>query len=391
MTDQDLATRPRLSILVTEDWFFYGHWLALFAYVRDHGFDVQVICRTKDHRERIEKEGFSVTHIEIERSSLNVFNDFNLLWQLRRELLGQKTDILINIAMKPILYGSLAAWLARIPVTINLFAGLGYLFSSQEFKARLVKPVGLVGLRLANQLSKAFVITPNTDDLDILRKVRIAQIERSQVISGNGIDISRFKNSIKAAKQENSVTFAIAARMIADKGLVQLVDAFRLVRDRIGSDVAVPKLLLAGEPDMGNPTSISREILDAWGKEEGITWLGYYDDIRDLWAQTDVAILPSRREGLPVSLMEAAACGLPMIATDVTGCRDVVKDGETGLLVPLDDVIELSDAMERLLRDPVERQRMGKAARADIEERFALNVIGEQLTILSRQLLSQAD
>ena len=390
MTDQESTTKPQLTILVTEDWFFYGHWQALFAYVRERGFDVHVICRTRDCRESIEKAGFSVTHIEIERSSLNVWNDFKLLWQLRRELLSQKTDILLNIAMKPILYGSLAAWMSRLPATINLFAGLGYLFSSQDVKAKIVKPVALSGLRLACKLSKAFVVTPNTDDLAILQKAGIVPTSRSQVIPGNGIDVSRFQISDKDKDQDSSVTFAIAARMIADKGLVQLVDAFRLLRDRIDPDAATPKLILAGEPDSGNPTSIPRETLEMWDKEEGITWIGYCDDIRSLWAQADVAILPSRREGLPVSLMEAAACGLPMIATDVTGCRDVVRDGKTGLLVPLDNVIELSDAMERLLRDPAERLAMGQAARTDMETNFALNVIGDQLTDLCHQLIDQA-
>jgi glycosyltransferase involved in cell wall biosynthesis len=145
-------------------------------------------------------------------------------------------------------------------------------------------------------------------------------------------------------------------------------------------------LLLAGTPDPANPASISEAEAKTWSSEPGITWLGHVDDISTVWAQTHIAVLPSRREGLPKSLLEAAACGRPMIATDVPGCREVVIPGETGILVPVDDPQALAAAIEQLATSPELRARFGAAARRMVVERFSADAIGRAIVDLYQRL-----
>ena len=147
------------------------------------------------------------------------------------------------------------------------------------------------------------------------------------------------------------------------------------------------RLLIAGTPDPANPASVSQAEAASWDKEPGITCLGHVDDIAGLWARAHVAVLPSRREGLPLSLMEAAACGRAMIASDVPGCREIVIHEQTGLLFPVDDAAALADAMERLSRTPDLRARYAKAARDLVVEKFAADIIGRQTVALYRRML----
>jgi len=182
------------------------------------------------------------------------------------------------------------------------------------------------------------------------------------------------------------LTAAFVGRLLEDKGIRSLIAAHRLLREK---GVAV-SLLLAGTPDPANPASAPIEEIEAWSREPGITWLGHVSDIRTVWARAHIAVLPSRREGLPKSLLEAAACGRPMVATDVPGCREVVIPGETGLLVPVDDPQALAAAIERLIGAPDLRARYGQAARQRTVSEFSAAAIGEATSALYRRLTAPA-
>jgi glycosyltransferase involved in cell wall biosynthesis len=181
------------------------------------------------------------------------------------------------------------------------------------------------------------------------------------------------------------ITVAFVGRLLADKGIRTLIRAHALLRQR-GSKV---ELLIAGTPDPANPASVSEQEASGWRQQPGITWLGHVEDISTVWARAHIAVLPSRREGLPMSLLEAAACGRPMIATDVPGCREIVRPGETGLLVPFDDDRALADAIERLAQSPEQRERFGAAARSLVVERFSAAAIGRQTVDLYRGLTNE--
>jgi glycosyltransferase involved in cell wall biosynthesis len=175
---------------------------------------------------------------------------------------------------------------------------------------------------------------------------------------------------------------AFVGRLLADKGIHTLVAAQRIVHQH--ADV---RLLIAGLPDAANPASVTDQEALAFGREPGVTWLGHVDDIAGLWARSHVAVLPSRREGLPKSLLEAAACGRPMIATDVPGCREIVLPDRTGLLVPFDDAPALAGAILKLAAAPELRAQYGAAARRLAVERFSAEAIGQQTVELYRRVV----
>ena len=200
------------------------------------------------------------------------------------------------------------------------------------------------------------------------------------LIPGSGVDTNRFT---PIPEPDGPPTFGFVGRLLNDKGIRTLLAAHRLLRARMPE----ARLLIAGTPDPANPASVTEAEAKSWNEQPGVAWLGHVDDIACLWAQAHVAILPSRREGLPLSLMEAAACGRAMIASDVPGCREIVIHEETGLLFPVDDAPALAEAMARLAADPQLRARCATAARRLVCEKFAAGIIGHQIVTLYRQLL----
>jgi glycosyltransferase involved in cell wall biosynthesis len=205
---------------------------------------------------------------------------------------------------------------------------------------------------------------------------------RIALIRGSGVDVRRF---VPLAEPHGPPTVAFVGRLLEIKGVHVAVAAHRLLRAQ-GSDT---RLLLAGRPDPANPASVTEEEAASWNKEPGLSWLGQVEDISGLWSRAHIAVLPSRREGLPLSLLEAAACGRPMIATDVPGCREIVIPNETGLLVPVNDAPALAEAISRLAGSPQMRAQFGAAARRLVVERFSSDTVGEQTVALYRRLLAQ--
>jgi glycosyltransferase involved in cell wall biosynthesis len=269
--------------------------------------------------------------------------------------------------------------LGRSVGCVNALTGLGYTFTSGNAKALLLRPIIGALLRLLLNRPKQFVLVQNPDDRDGVLSLGIAA-ERIVLIPGSGVDVQALQ---PMPEPQGPPTVAYVGRLLADKGIHALIRALRLLRTR-GSNV---ELLLAGTPDPANPASVSNQEAASWGQEPGITWLGHVDDISALWAGAHIAVLPSRREGLPKSLLEAAACGRPMIATDVPGCREVVHPGKTGVLVPVDDERALADAIEALAASQELRARYGAAARQLAVERFSAHAIGAQTVDLYRRLM----
>ncbi len=241
----------------------------------------------------------------------------------------------------------------------------------------------LIGILLRFLVDRegSIALVQNGDDMSALMSLGI-QKNRIALISGSGVDVKRFT---PLPEPQGPPTFGFVGRLLDDKGIRTLVAAHRLLRAR-GLDA---RLLIAGTPDPANPASVSQAEVASWNKEPGITCLGHVDDVAGLWTRAHVAVLPSRREGLPLSLMEAAACGRAMIASDVPGCREIVIHEQTGLLFPVDDAPALADAMERLARTPDLRARYAKAARDLVVEKFAADIIGRQTVALYWRMLGR--
>lgn len=368
----------KLLFVVTEDWAFLTHRLPMARAAQAAGWEVHVATRVAADGPAIHEMGFVLHPLAWHRRSLSPVAIAREARELRALYRREGFDLIHHVALKPVIVGSLAATGLAVP-TANSIAGLGYAFTSREVKARLIgRAVALVLRRFLNR-PKSMAIVQNPDDRDVLLAFGV-KAERIDLIPGSGVDIDRLQPS---PEPEGPVRVAYVGRMLDDKGVRTLIAAHRLLRQR----GIVLQLDLAGEPDEGNPTSVQRAELEAWNAEPGLAWLGRVYDIGGLWRRTHIAVLPSRREGLPKSLLEAAACGRPIVATDVPGCREIAQDGVNALLVPPDDAERLAEAMAQLAAEPAMRARFGAAGRRLVEENFSDRIIGAETVALYARLV----
>jgi glycosyltransferase involved in cell wall biosynthesis len=372
------TTAPRLLYVVTEDWAFLSHRLPMARAAREAGFEVHVATQVSDGATAIEAERFVLHPIPFARGSLSPIATFSTIAALRRVHRETKPVLIHHVALQACVLGMMAT-LGRPAGCINAFIGLGYLFTSDSGKARTVR--ALVGLlmRFFNNRKNCIALVQNSDDMAALTSLGIAKAQIA-LIPGSGVDVNRFT---PIPEPDGAPTFGFVGRLLDDKGIRTLVAAHRLLRRRMAN----ARLLIAGTPDPANPASVTEAEAKSWNNEPGITWLGHVRDIAGFWARTHVAVLPSRREGLPLSLMEAAASGRAMIASDVPGCREVVLHEETGLLFAVNDAAALAAAMARLGADAQLRARYATAARKLVVDKFAAEIIGQQIVTLYRRLL----
>ncbi|CAA6604901.1 conserved hypothetical protein [Rhodospirillaceae bacterium LM-1] len=369
----------KLLYLVTEDWYFCSHRLEIAKAAKAAGFEIVVATRVQTHGHLIEAEGFKLIPIRMRRRFGSPWQELKTLAELVRIYRQERPDIVHHVALKPMLFGSLAAMIAGLPGVVNAVAGMGYVFTSSSTHARILRPFIQTFLRLLLNNKRSSLILQNEDDLALLQDLGIVERQHVTLIRGSGVDTRHFTS---LPEPEGEIAVAIVARMLWDKGVHNLVEAVQLLRHK-----GVPlRLLLAGDPDPDNPASISIQQLKAWNEDPGIEWLGYVEDVRDVWKRAHIACLPSRREGLPKSLLEAAACARPIVATDVPGCKEVVREGENGFLVPSRDVQALAQALERLALDAQLRKRFGLAARHMAEREFRDELVISQHLDLYKQV-----
>jgi glycosyltransferase involved in cell wall biosynthesis len=374
------ATAPRLLYVVTEDWAFLSHRLPMARAARDAGFEVHVATRVSSWAAAIEAERFVLHPIPFARGSVSPVATLSTIAALRRLHREVKPALTHHVALQACVLGMLAT-LGRPAACINAFIGLGYLFTSDSGKARTVRTLVRLLLRFLINRKNSIALVQNCDDKAALTSLGIAKTKIA-LIPGSGVDTNRFT---PIPEPDGTPTFGFVGRLLDDKGIRTLITAHRLLRTHM-PDV---RLFIAGTPDPGNPASVTDAEAKSWNERPGIAWLGHVDDIAGFWARAHIAVLPSRREGLPLSLMEAAACGRAMIASDVPGCREVVIHQQTGLLVPVDDALALAEAMSRLADAPELRARYAMAARNLVVEKFAADIIGRQTAQLYRRLLDK--
>lgn len=380
--------KTRILYLVTEDWYFVSHRLGLARAVRDAGCDVTVVTRTHDHDEIIRREGFHLISFLLPRSKFSVISELKSIINLIRVYRQVRPDLVHHVALKPCLYGSLAAYVTRVPAVVNAITGLGFAFTAGHWLRGLLQTLVRFTGRALLSLPNSRIIVQNPDDMETLKDAGMLGARGASLIRGSGVDVSALP---PLPDPQGVPTVAIVSRMLRNKGVGELVAATRLLKAR-GVDV---RTILIGMPDPENPTNITEEQLCEWHDDDLIQWWGFRDDVVDVWRQAHVAVLPSYREGLPKSLLEAAACARPIVATDVPGCREIVRQGENGFLIPIHDSVALADAIEKLLKDPALRRRMGEASRALVEAEFDVTrVIQDTLevyeTLLDRGLTPEA-
>lgn len=374
---------PRLLYVVTEDWFFVSHFLPMARAAKAAGMDVAVACRVRDHRGVLEAEGLRVIPLEADRKSLNPFAVLGTTFRMRALMNSEQPDIVHLIALRSITIGGIAARLARIPKRVFALTGMGLIGAGQDTRSRIIRSLLRRAIRWIAGRQGAHFLFENRSD-PIMLGLEPDDRGWCTIVGGAGVNPEALSPSPLPAHPP--LQLAMVARMLWSKGPDLAVEAVTQARIR-GHDVTLD---LYGAPDPNNPRSIAQDQLDTWGKRDGITCHGAIrqQDVAKVWARSHVALVPSRGgEGLPRSLLEAAACGRAIITTKVPGCEDFVRTGIEGAVVPPDNAAALTDAIIRLASHPEQIAIQGKAARERLLEGYTEERVGADVAALYKRLL----
>jgi len=348
--------------------FFLSHRLPLAIGARNAGFTVHIATGPGSACQEITKLGFEHHLLPISRSGRNLMVELRSLWSLYWLMRKIRPDLVHLVTIKPVLYGGLMVRLTGVPAMVAAISGLGTLFIDRG-QTRSWMRCGVEWLyRLALRHPNAKVIFQNPNDRSALIDLGAVCKERTGLIRGSGVSLAACP---MRPEPEGVLVVTFAARLLKDKGVREFVEAARVLKKR----GVVAKFWLAGSPDLGNLTSVTEKELSDWSKDGFIEVLGYRTDIPNIFAKSNIVVLPSYREGLPKVLIEAAACGRAVVTTDVPGCRDAIEPEETGLLVPVRDALALADAIQSLIEDPSRRKQMGASGRVLAEREFAIEKV----------------
>lgn len=375
----------KILYLVTEDWYFRSHRLALAEAALRQGYEVHVVTRTGEYAAEIAETGFNFHPLSMSRSIGSLSGELGTFVELCRYYRNIKPDLIHHIALKPVLMGSVAAWITRVPVVVNSYTGLGFLFISDSLFSRIFRHVMLPVLSLLLKGRRYYSIVQNSDDRALLTKAGLINDERTALIRGSGVDTGTFSCSPECKAEQPVVLFA--SRLLKDKGILEFIDAVRQLRDKN----VQARFVVVGDVDGGNPTSIDPGLIRHWVADGLIEWWGHRADMHNVFSQVHIVCLPSYREGLPKVLLEAAACGRPLVTTDVPGCREVVCDGVNGILVQARDSTGLAEAIHKLIGSPGLRRQMGQAGRKIVMDNFDMERINSETTALYGKLMASSD
>ena len=377
----------KFILFANTDWYLYNFRLSTALQLRAMGMEVVMVSPPGDFGDRFQAHGIRWRALPMQRSSLNPWREAGTLARLVQLLREEQPDLLHSFTLKCAVYGALAARMAGVPAVVNAVTGLGYVFSSDRAKARLLRPVVSLLMRGALGGERSRVILQNPDDAQAFADARLAPPHNIRLIRGSGVDLSRFLLRDADGTARRPLRVLLAARLLREKGIHEYADAAARLKAQ-GRDI---RFLLAGTPDAGNPHSVAVGEVQAWHERGTLDWLGHVEDMPALLRTVDVMALPSYyREGVPKSLIEAGACGIALVTTNLPGCREVVsRDGEDGLHVEPRSAASLAQAIARLDDDRELLRRLGERARAralsDFDERVVIRktceVYGELLPL----------
>ena len=370
----------KLLIVVNDAAFFFSHRLDLARSAQSAGFEVHVATPPSRRIAEIEAFGFFYHAVPMRRKSINPFTDFFTfltLFKLYRQL---KPNLVHHVSTKPIVYGGIAARLTKVPAVVNTVTGLGYLFISKSFGIRVLRQLVKIAYKIAFMHPHCKIIFQNRDDQEIFYK-KDRYYEKPIIVPGSGVDVDKFFPVL--AEGELPIVL-LASRMLWDKGVGEFVKAAEQLRSQIKA-----RFVLVGDVDINNPASVPKTSLQQWVEHNIVEWWGWKNDMPQIISQAHIVCLPSYREGLPKVLIEAAAAGKPIVTTDVPGCRDVVKDGYNGFLVPAKNTEELAKALLKLIQNEELRKIMGQRNRILSEEKFSSRLINQKILNIYSSLLYQ--
>jgi glycosyltransferase involved in cell wall biosynthesis len=359
----------KIIFLSTEDWYFWSHRMPVARAAREAGLRVIVATRVQSHAQRILAEGFDLRPLAWRRKGDGILGALRALYSIFRLYREERPQLVHHIALKAVVFGSIAACCAGVPRQINAIAGLGFIFVAPSARAWAMRTLLLLTLKLFVRRRGSLVLTQNPDDAEELVKRRIVPRNRIAIIRGSGVDAMAFR---PLPEPPGPVVVSMVSRMLRYKGVEILTQAASLLRQR-GVDA---RIFLIGPLDPDSPASLLESEIRKLMKPGVIEWLGPTADVLSVWRTSHIAAFPSQyREGVPLSLLEAAACARPIVSTDTPGCREVVQHGVNGLLVPQGEAPALADALERLILDKELRLRMGREGRIRVERFFTKEII----------------
>lgn len=365
-------------------WYLFNFRLALLRALRDLGHEVVLITPPGDYGAALEREGFRWRPIPLQRRSLNPLTEFRHLARLCLVLRQERPDLVHNFTIKCVVYGSIAARMAGGAAVVNALVGLGHLFSQAGRGSRLLAAMVRRLVRISCASAKSRVIVQNSGDFDAVIEKGMARQERLSLIRGSGVDTDRFSPAARGARDEPAMVL-FASRLLRAKGIAEFVEAAKALREK----GAACRFVAAGAPDPGNPGAVSERDLGEWKSSGAVDFVGHRDDVLDLLHQASMVVLVSSYgEGVPRILVEAAACGLPLIVSDQAGCREIVADKVNGLVLPAGDGKALASAVEYLLENPEERRLMGEKGREKAVAEFDVKLVIDQTLRVYRELLS---
>lgn len=367
---------PKLLFFVTEDWYFCSHRLPLALAAMAAGFDVVLLTRFHSQREFIESAGIRTIDIPMRRRSMNPLRELMTLRHIASAFRQERPDIVHLVALKPVVYGGIIARLTGVHRVVSAITGLGYVFTSRQRKASLLRPILTKLLRSLLNRPHSKVILQNPDDNGLLVESGAVAQDMTVLIRGSGIDVATF---VPNPEEPGPPVVLFASRMLWDKGVGEFVAAAEILH-RQGTTA---RFVLVGTPDPENPASVPEYQLGAWHEAGVVEWWGRRNDMPGVFRQSHVVCLPtSYGEGVPKVLLEAAACGRPIIASDAPGCREIVRHGENGMLVPAKNSEALAAAIDQLLHNPGLRRTMGARGREIAVREFSLDkVVAETLAV----------
>jgi glycosyltransferase involved in cell wall biosynthesis len=353
-----VAPEPQKVLLFANtDWYLYNFRLPLARALRAEGYVVHLISPPGPYAERLVADGFAWHPFDFARRGMNPVEEVWTLARLTALYRRIRPTICHHFTIKCVLYGTVAARLAGARGIINAITGLGHVFVSASQRIGVVRRLIVVLYRAV--LRGTCVIFQNADDREAFEKAGVLSRARVHLIRGSGVDVERFRPTTGSATVSDVCRVLFASRLLWEKGLAELIEAADILH-RQGVPV---RIRIAGASDTGNPSAVPDSEVARWRERPNVDALGHRDDIAALLADSEIVVLPSWREGTPRILLEAAACGLPLVATDVPGCREVVRNEDNGILVPVRDPGALAAALARLAADPVARARMGRRSR----------------------------
>ena len=366
----------KLLFNITEDWFFCSHFLDRALAAKKAGYSIFVLSKMSNKKDIFDNYGMNFISAPFKRKSTNPFYEFYILIRIILIYKRVRPDIVHHVAAKPIIYGSIAAIICRIKSVINAPVGMGYAFTSDDIKAKVLRPLIKILFKFfidshngINKRNK--IIFENKEDLKYFIKLGAVDPKNACIIQGAGVKI---KQNYKPRESKEIPTIALVARMLKDKGINEFVEAARIVnREKIFGN-----FLLVGDIDPGNPSSLKRQTLAKWNEDKVIKWVGWIENVGEILKKTDILCLPSYREGLPKALIEGAAYGLPIVTTNTIGCKDVVEDGVNGFLVPIKNVEQLSKRIFELIQNKDLRNKMGMESFKIASNKFSSKIINTQ-------------